>query len=188
MLAAVLSCLAVPAGASSQAADRDPRPDPERPGLVLDVSEERYAIAAATFPDLVEALNGMRLQGPGGPLSQGLTQYRIVPEWTLAAAGGACRVSGVRVRARVVVTLPEWTAAADASDDELERWEAIEERIRDHEHRHRDLTIEAAEGLLDRLRGLTARGCAQLRRAVEAELAIADRRLAERHAELDANP
>ncbi len=157
-------------------------------GLDVVVREELHAIEAPTFAELVRTLNAMSLEGEGAPLSQGLTVYRILPEWRLVPGGGTCRVADVRVRVRVTVTLPEWTAAGDAAEDERARWEEIHRRIRDHEYTHRDLTIEAGAALLGSLEALRPAPCRQLRAAVEGEIRLADQRLGARHAELDRNP
>lgn len=185
VIALIVAALSAAGGAAAQ----QPVPGIDHEVLGLDVSlrEEAYPLDAPTFAELVRALNGLSVEGAGAPLSQGLTEYRILPEWSVAAASGVCRVAEARVRVTVVVTLPIWTAVAAASDDERVRWESIRDRIRAHEHAHRDMTLEAAASLLDTIGGLSARGCAQLRRAVEAEIALADARLSERHAEVDAS-
>src|SRR5690606_31415098 len=146
VIALIVAALSAAGGAAAQ----QPVPGIDHEVLGLDVSlrEEAYPLDAPTFAELVRALNGLSVEGAGAPLSQGLTEYRILPEWSVAAASGVCRVAEARVRVTVVVTLPIWTAVAAASDDERVRWESIRDRIRAHEHAHRDMTLEAAASLL----------------------------------------
>ena len=129
--------------------------------------------------------NAMRLQGPGAPPSQGLTDWRIRPRWRPAASDGRCRVSALRLHVDIVVTLPRWANVGRATPTERERWDRIEASIRDHEHGHRDLTIDAAGELFAKLSSLEAGGCVALRRAFEGEMSLAEARIEEVHDELD---
>jgi predicted secreted Zn-dependent protease len=140
-----------------------------------------------TLTAVIARLNTMRLEGEGGRLSQGLTQYYIRPEWMPAAASGVCRVGRMQLQVEIVVTLPEWPGAEQAPPSERQRWDEILGAIREHEFAHRDLTIEAAREISDVLSRLEARGCLNLRRAVAGTLSIHGGRLEEAHAELDAN-
>ena len=127
----------------------------------------------------------MRLEGEGAALSQGLTRYRVRPSWRPAASDGRCRVAALELRVEITITLPSWSEVEEASESDRSRWEHIAGAIREHEYAHRDLTIGAAETLFSSLGSLEARGCTALRRAVTAELALADARLTEAHDELD---
>ena len=155
-------------------------------GIDLDAREQFYALEDSAISEVIARLNGMRLLGPNGPPSQGLTTYHILPRWRPAAAPGSCRVRQLRMQVRVLVTLPRWTAADAAPASEQERWARILEAIRSHEYRHRDLTIAAAESLHETLSSLEAGACSTLGRAVDAALAIAHADLQEAHAALDA--
>lgn len=149
------------------------------------VDERFYALEDETLSGVIATLNGMRLEGPGAPLSQGLTQWSIRPEWRPVAAGGRCRVSDLDLNVRIVVTLPRWVRAERASPTDRERWSRIETSIREHEYRHRDLTLEAAEALFSTLSSLQASGCSALRRAFAGALSLAEARIDAGHAELD---
>lgn len=156
-----------------------------RQAVRAETSERYYEVGAETISGVIERLNGMRLRGANGPLSQGLTRYDIRPEYRALASGGLCRVSSLRVEVVITITLPSWSMAPSRPDEERKRWTTIQDAIRSHEYGHRDLTIEAAEELAESLRGIEARGCGTLRRVVANELAVADGRLREAHAELD---
>jgi predicted secreted Zn-dependent protease len=156
-----------------------------RDGLHVDAVVEYYDVPGGTFSEVVAAMNQMRVQGPGAPLSQGLTRYHIRPEWVARASGGSCRPGAVKVFVDIVVTLPRWDGVEDRPDDERARWGEIERAIRVHEYRHRDLTIDAADRLLSSIQSLETRGCTALRQVVASTLSVADGRLREAHAELD---
>jgi len=174
-----------PRGAVAQ----DPTGGPGATGLVegvrVESTERRYELDEANLSGVIERLNGMRLEGPSGPPSQGLTQYRIDPFWRPAAGGGLCRVADLVLEVRVVVTLPLWPNARWASEPERADWEGILDAIRSHEYRHRDLTIEAARELHETLSALEARGCTALRQTFAGIVSIAGARLDDAHAELD---
>lgn len=158
---------------------------PTASGVQVDVTEQYYTLEEPTLSEVISRLNSTRLQGESGPLSQGLTDWWIQPEWRPGVAGGRCRVTALTLSVRVVVTLPEWRHARRAPAQERMRWGRIEAAIRDHEYTHRDLTVEAAERLHARLSTLEARGCSALHRAFQGEMSVADARLSESHAELD---
>jgi predicted secreted Zn-dependent protease len=83
------------------------------------------------------------------------------------------------------IVLPAGSEAARAAEAERARWGNIFGAIEAHEHRHRDLTVQAAQELHAALSRLEARGCASLRRAFAGEVARADARLSEAHEEFD---
>ena len=157
----------------------------DTPGLHVDAREEYYTLDEPTLGGVLVRLNSMRLEGEGAALSQGLTRYRVRPSWRPAASGGRCRVGGLELRVEITVTLPAWLQVDEASKSDRSRWELIADAIREHEYAHRDLTLGAIEALLTSLGSLEARGCTALRRAVAAELALADARQTDAHVELD---
>jgi predicted secreted Zn-dependent protease len=154
-------------------------------GVEVGATVEYYEISAPTIDHVVAALNQMRLEGPDGPPSQGLTRYYIEPDWTARAGGGACRVDRVDVRVDVAILLPRWVELDDRPVLEQARWNTIQTAIREHEFEHRDLAIDAAHELRTELADLEARGCGTLRSVVSSAMSIADERLREAHAELD---
>ena len=162
------------------------RPVPELPaGVRLEATTEYYDVEGGDLPAVITTLNRMRLEGPSGPPSQGLTQYWIAPDWSARASGGECRVSRVRVDVEIRITLPRWPGASSRPAEERARWREIEGAIREHEYVHRDLTIEAAGELLEEIDGLAARGCGTLRTVVTSTLSVVHGRLREAHAALD---
>lgn len=159
--------------------------EPPPAGIQVDATEQYYPLEQRTLSEVIERLNSTRLGGESAPLSQGLTDWQIRPEWRPEAGGGRCRVTALTLMVRVVITLPEWRHAKTATVSERMRWERIESAIREHEYTHRDLTIDAAGRLYERLSSLEARGCSALNRALRSEMSVADARLTEAHAELD---
>lgn len=151
----------------------------------LEASEAYYALPDSTLSGVIERLNRTRLRGAGGQMSQGLTEYHIQPSWRPAGAGGRCRVSDLTLTVQVRITLPSWPGGARRPADEQASWRTIEDAIRTHEYRHRDLTVHAAQSLAHNLEQLRTRGCRALEQAFAGEVALADERLEEAHAQLD---
>lgn len=158
---------------------------PTVPGVHVSVSEQYYDVEAETLTEVVAVLNATRIGGPTAPRSQGLTEYTIRPEWTASASGGRCHVRAVEVFVDITITLPRWPVVFDRPSSDREGWSRIDAAIREHEYRHRDLTIDAAADVLEEIRGLDAAGCTVLRRVVTSTLSVADQRLGTAHREVD---
>jgi predicted secreted Zn-dependent protease len=181
-LAAVAALAAVPGQGRSQVVETAASLPT---GVSVDDNVEYYDVPGDDLAQVVSALNGMRLEGPDGPPSQGLTQYWIEPAYDARAGGGACRVVDVEVAVEITITLPRWRGAVDRPSAEQARWQRIEQAIREHEHGHRALVVDAAGALHEVIDGLEARGCGALRDVVTRALSVADGRLKEAHAALD---
>ena len=153
--------------------------------VVVESSEAYYALPDTTLSDVIARLNRTRLAGAGGQMSQGLTEYHIQPSWRPVGAGGRCRVSSLTLEVQVRITLPTWPGEVTRPEEERASWRTIEDAIRSHEYRHRDLTVGAAEDLARDLEALETRGCRALEQAFAGEVALADARLQEAHAQLD---
>lgn len=175
----------VPPAERSRALTRSDTGPPAVPGVHVEVSEQYYDVEASTLDEVVSILNQTRIGGPRAPLSQGLTEYRIRPEWTASASGGRCHVRSVEVFVDITITLPRWRVVFERPQSEREGWTRIDGAIRDHEYTHRDLTISAAADVLERMKSLDARGCVVLRSVVASTLSVADERLEAEHEELD---
>ena len=180
LLAAVTLCINASPGAAQGSGSAQ-----LRPGLQVEIREERYEVEGERLRDVIARLNEMRLEGERARLSQGLTVYRINPRWQYQPDNGSCAVTTVEVMVDITVKLPRWPGFATATGDERLRWRAILEGIRNHEYQHRDMTVDSGGELVVELTALRASTCRALLRAAEAAVAIADERLSERHAELD---
>ena len=154
-------------------------------GLRVETEEQRYEIEADRLDQVVSILNEMRLEGEDGPYSQGLTDYRVVPEWSFNAVEGGCAITSATVDVSIKITLPRWPGAARALEMDQRRWSEILLRITRHEYRHRDITVAVATELLTTLKGLGAGTCTAVRRAAEGALALARAELTKRHADFD---
>jgi predicted secreted Zn-dependent protease len=157
------------------------------PFVSVDTAVVYYELPDSTLHDVVTRLNGMRLEGARGPLSQGLTRYTIDAEYRAVAGGGRCTVSHLVVNAVITITLPSWPAVPRRPDRERQAWATIDGALREHENGHRDLTIEAAHELAQDLDGRNTRGCGVLGDVVATSIELAGTRLREKHDELDRN-
>ena len=151
----------------------------------VQLSEAFYMLPDSSLSDLIFRLNHTRLPGAGGQMSQGLTEYHIRPTWRPVGVGGRCRVSALTLTVQVRITLPSWPRQALRPEEERASWRVIEDAIRSHEYRHRDLTVHAARSLARDLSALEARGCRALEQVFAGEVALADARLEEVHIQLD---
>ena len=163
-----------------------PAGPPLIPGVRLDLQEEYYEVREETLNDVARQLNGMRLQGPEAPPSQGLTTYHIRPSWNALARGGRCHVRNAEVFVDILITLPRWPGVFDRPVREREAWASIDRAIREHEYQHRDLIVEAAGALLEQIRDMDAQGCTVLRRSVSSAVSVAGERLDRANEALDA--
>lgn len=175
----------IPPTERSRALNRADTGPPSVAGVHVEVAEQYYDVDAATLGEVVDILNTTRIGGPDAPRSQGLTEYRIRPEWSASASGGRCHVVNAEVFVDITITLPRWPVVFDRPASEREGWAEIDGAIREHEYAHRDLTITAAANVLERLKELDARGCVVLRRVVASTLSVADERLEAEHVALD---
>lgn len=169
--------LAVAAQHEAEAGDSNP--------VKIEFVEVFYTLPDTTLTEVIARLNRTRLAGAGGEMSQGLTEYYIQPSWRPLGVDGRCRVSDLTLRVQIRVTLPRWPSRSDRPAKERVSWDTIEDAIRSHEHRHRDLTIEAARILASDLNALEAQGCRALEQVFSGEVALAGVRLDEIHAEFD---
>lgn len=168
-----------------EAQDVQPAAGQVTPTIDVRVTERQYEVKGDSLSVVVSKLNRMRVPGGGGRPSQGATRYDIVPEYRALAGGGRCRVADLRVDVRISITLPTWPELDSRPVDERERWDTIEEAIREHEYAHRDLTVEGARALAESLDGRETRGCGALRQVVRSQLSVHGARIREAHAELD---
>ncbi|MGY8797198.1 MAG: DUF922 domain-containing protein [Longimicrobiales bacterium] len=183
--AQILSCAAAILFALP-VAGQSVRPPGVPEGLNVVSREERYELVAERLGQVVELLNEMRLEGEGAAFSQGLTDYRVTPQWKFEVLGEGCGITAVSVDVDITITLPRWRAAVHSVADEQLRWREVLLRLTRHEYRHRDITIEVAAELLTVLEGLEAGTCTAVRRAAESALALARAELKRRHAAFDA--
>ena len=151
----------------------------------VELSEAFYMLPDSSLSDVISRLNHTRLPGAGGQMSQGLTEYHIQPTWRPVGVGGRCRVSDLTLTVQVRITLPSWPGEALRPEEERASWRVIEDAIRSHEYRHRDLTVHAARSLARDLSALETRGCRALEQVLAGEVALADARLEEAHTQLD---
>ena len=88
---------------------------------------------AERLGQVVELLNEMRLEGEGAAFSQGLTDYRVTPQWKFEVLGEGCGITAVSVDVDITITLPRWRAAVHSVADEQLRWREVLLRITRHE-------------------------------------------------------
>lgn len=156
-------------------------------GVVVDLQETTYSIAAATSSDL---LTGLR----ASPLRGRWYEYRWRLDWRYgygpieqssirpgSAQEPRCETRDVELRLTFTQTVPEWVPPEDADPALQARWREFMDAIRLHGEGHRDVAMDAVREISTRLRDLETEDCAFMQREARA---LVDRIL-ERHTEAD---
>jgi predicted secreted Zn-dependent protease len=170
-----------------------PTPEPGRQTLVaavpgatdaplpLGFTEETvyvyYDIAGSTAAELRAQ---MEARGPGGV---GAKHYDATSEWKInwgyssTPGPDGCVIGKVSVRAKVTLTMPRWTPAANAPPALRERWTVFTAALLVHEEGHRQVAISHGQEVFRALEALPpAPTCDALKAAVESTAAeILDR-------------
>ncbi len=81
--------------------------------------------------------------------------------------GGAARADRVRVKVEVKYILPKWEPSPEAPAELVKKWNDYLAALHKHEDGHRDLGLQAAREILQKLEGLPASlSCQEVGRAV----------------------
>lgn len=118
-------------------------------GLRLTEAIEHYDVEATNLADFVAIMQARKADGdgdwPGRTTATLRVRYRLVP------ADDGCRIEGLDVALDVVVRLPRWEPADAVRPEIRDQWERMKTGIRTHEQGHRDIAVEAASRLVERL-------------------------------------
>jgi predicted secreted Zn-dependent protease len=79
--------------------------------------------------------------------------------------GASCALASAKTDLDVHMTLPRWTPPRNASPVLVKRWNTFADALRKHEDGHRDIAIEAARVVVDRVgKASPERDCATLKK------------------------
>ena len=85
-----------------------------------------------------------------------------------APPGGACRLTSAKTELDIHMTLPRWMPPKNASPVLVKRWSTFADALRKHEDGHRDMAIEAARVVTDRVGAAQPeKDCASLKRRLQ---------------------
>jgi predicted secreted Zn-dependent protease len=135
-------------------------------GLHWTVTEQRYPVSGRRTEDVMRYLRFKGPLGSGHQRAHGLTTYHLGPRWLPVRESDRCVIRDARVEATVIIQLPLWTRAGEASEHDRWQWSAFLTQLVDHEHGHRDLTLRAATALAISIRRARAPTCPRLVRLV----------------------
>ena len=160
-----------PAGARPDArptGEAEESPARPMPRVVVRTRLRPYDITGSSGVELRAAMQRL---GPKDPLSgtpyAGYTRWRIAWSYRVERAR-ACEPTSVRVVARIRITLPRWTGAAQADPSLAAEWRRFVTALRRHENGHAAIARAAARRIGSRLASLRAfRSCARLARAAD---------------------
>jgi predicted secreted Zn-dependent protease len=149
--------------------DEQELPARANPRVVVRTRLRPYDVAGTSADELRAAMErlGPKDRVSGTPYA-GFTRWRI--EWSYNyARAAACAVTGVRVVARIQITLPRWRRTRRADPSLAAEWKRFVAALRRHEDGHAAIARSAARRIARRLRLLgTFRSCARLERAADA--------------------
>ena len=101
----------------------------------------------------------------------GHTRLDVSLDYDLVPGEEGCTAERRLIRARITVSLPEWSPHRDAPADLVDEWERARAILRRHEEGHRALLLDGVGQLRDLLGGFGPRSdCRQLRNAINALL------------------
>jgi predicted secreted Zn-dependent protease len=117
--------------------------------------------------DLIDALDRRSVDDGTGKRFYGHTRWELRWNFNVASDGGDCRVGSVSAQLDVHTSIPRWNPPANADPSLVRRWNAFVDALRVHEDGHRDIAIEAAREITQRIEAVQpTTKCETLKRTV----------------------
>ncbi len=149
--------------------------------LDLDVAVTYYAVKGLDRATLAQSLNA---NGPKG--FHGLAGWKIDYQYTTRRQRDECRMDTVRVKVSGQILMPRWADEAAAPPDLQRRWSAYYAALKQHEDGHVQHGRELALLVKERLLGLGALPCDQVKPVSDGEFKRLSDNLKARDKEYDA--
>ena len=143
---------------------KDAAPSEARGTLEVNVAIKHYTVRGRDTASLSQSI---KANGPKG--FHGQTQWNFAYEYTAAKERDACRMRTVRVKADAEILMPQWADEATAPPALQRRWHAYYAALKAHEDGHVRNGKELAPLVKDRLLGLGAMPCDQVKAIADAE-------------------
>jgi predicted secreted Zn-dependent protease len=130
---------------------------------------EYHDISGRTAAELSAALKRISYAEPDGDrYFAANTRWRL--GWNFQVESpphGRCRLTSATASLDILMNLPRWQPPRDASPPLVQRWQKFADAVRRHEDGHRDIAVEAAHELLDRISKTSpAPDCDKLKRSL----------------------
>ena len=155
-------------------------------GLEVRYAATPYTVTGSTDRELLASLRAHGPRSDDGEWFFGLTETEMDLTYRLADLEAGCAVTDVRLGLEVAVSLPEWSAQADAGRTLVRDWRRFHRALSRHEATHREIAEDGAETLFRHLEGLRRDNCGALEAEVRHRLRAAQRDIEGAHRDYDA--
>jgi predicted secreted Zn-dependent protease len=137
--------------------------------LKVERSTTYYDVRGVTSDEIIEYLEQHSLTGPLGQRAVGTTGGSIRLAWSALPQSTSCYLQRLTIDLKLVVTLPRHAYADSLGGDARADWDALVTHIAEHEQRHVDIELDAAQRMERDIRALpTEPDCSGLKSAIEA--------------------
>jgi predicted secreted Zn-dependent protease len=127
-----------------------------------------YNVMGATIRDIHESLAQARPWKNKSSMD-GQTQWHVEWRFNVAPAGSICRCTFFTTTTTITVTLPRWTAPANAAAEVKTNWQRYITALGQHEAGHAQLALDAAAGLEKQNKTAESGDCDSLRRKINSQ-------------------
>lgn len=169
------------AGAKATQKDYAPATAGATASLDLQVVVNHYAVQGRDYASLGQSL---KANGPKG--FHGLARWKIDYEYTTKRIRDNCQVDSVKVRVVGDILMPKWSDEAAAPPDLQRRWATYYAALKQHEDGHIQHGRELALLVRERMLGLGAVPCEQVKALTDGEFLRLHGNLKTRDQEYDA--
>ena len=149
--------------------------------LDVDIALAHYMVRGLDYASLARSLNA---SGPKG--FHGLASWKIDYQYTAKRQRDECRIDTVRVKVSGQILMPQWADEAAAPAELRRRWIAYYAALKRHEDGHVQHGRELALLVKERLLGLGAMPCDQVKPVSDGEFKRLSDNLKARDREYDA--
>ena len=149
---------------SSKSAAPPATPSEANGTLDMNITLKHYTVRGRDAASLSQSL---KANGPKG--FHGLTSWNFAYEYTAQKQGNGCRMRTVRVKVDGEILMPQWADEATAPPDLRRRWHTYYAALKEHEDIHLQHGRELAPLVKERLMGLGAMPCEQVKAIADGE-------------------
>jgi predicted secreted Zn-dependent protease len=135
------------------------------------VTEESvyYNVRGTSAEELRTQLNKFGIKGKDGKTYRGNTNWNLSWRYLSGSNRTNCWITSVETTVRIKFTFPRWIARSNAPEELRQRWDKYIAALTRHEHRHRDIAVEAAAQIERTITGMKPRkSCDGLKRDANA--------------------
>ena len=136
-------------------------------GPIINDDVEYIDVTGNSQRELIEALDRRSVDDGTGKRFYGHTRWALRWNFNVASEGNDCRVTSVTAELDVHLSIPRWQPPANADPALVRQWNAFIAGLRVHEDGHREIAIEAAREIEQRIESEPpASKCETLKRTV----------------------